>query len=251
MHDFERLAEQGFIRIPRLVEKSKLEEFEDTMSWLAVAGLSMKGHSPGDEEPMSALLKCGGEYRVRLFANLKNLKVVQEMGSEVSQRLQDEGFLDWADLSVPAVYPTLRADPPGEIKYLLPYHQDYATPCQRAWRVWVPLRDANERSGTMKVVPKTHKNGLIEHDTSDPAHPTVPPSLFGGTTPEVIELSAGDGLIIDPLLVHASVPATENRMKYVLMVQVQDIATLGDFDNPDDPIRQRLDMVKSREHYRK
>ena len=250
MIDFGLLEAKGFVRVRNLVDQTSLAEFETTMSRLAAAGLEKKGRDPGDEEPMSALLKCGGEYRVQLFGRLKNLNIIQELGRSVYTRLSDEGLLDWADMSVPMIYPSLRADPPGETKYLLPFHQDYATPCSKAWRVWVPLRDANARSGTMKVVPGTHRNGYIEHDTSDPSHPVVHEEAFGGIEPEVVELPAGDGLIISPLLVHASVPAVANRMKYVLLVQLQDLTTLADFDDPSDPIRQRIEMTKTRDAVR-
>jgi hypothetical protein len=248
--NFHALETEGFVRLRNLIDRSNLMQFEATISRMAEAGLKLKKCSANGEEPMSALLKAGGEYRARLFANLKNLKIVQEMSASVSRYLEKESFLEWASLGVPVVYPSLRADPPDETKYLLPFHQDYATQCARAWRVWVPLRDANTENGTMKVVPRSHLHGFVNHDASDPSRPVVPESLLAGEAPITVDIPAGDGILFNPLLFHASVPTQRNRMKYVLLVQVQDLATLGNFDDPEDPIAQRLDMVKHREQAR-
>ncbi|MBT8408147.1 MAG: phytanoyl-CoA dioxygenase family protein [Alphaproteobacteria bacterium] len=248
--DFDALNDRGFVTLPGMIPQDMLAMFEDTMTRMGISGLKRKGLPVTDQEPMADLLKTGGDYRARLFLNLKNMKIVQELGMAVSKRLEAEGFLDWSGLEVPLVYPTLRADPPREMKYLLPYHQDYATQCARAWRVWVPLRDANPDAGTMKIVPGSHKLGLVEHDTSDPAHPVVPESAVAGLDPVVIDVKAGDGVLFDPLLVHASVPATQPRMKYVLLVQVQDLTTLADEDDPSDPLAARLAMSRTRDAVR-
>ena len=247
MIDYARLERDGFLHLPNLVSPALLAEFEAVVDIVGRTGLARKRRAPSSREPFADLLQTGGDYRVRLFANLKNLRVVQEMGMAVSETLRTEGFLDWAGLEAPIVYPTLRADPPGEDKYLLPYHQDYATQCRRAWRLWIPLRDANARTGSMKVVPGTHRMGFIEHDTSDPAHPVVPASVLEGRDPVTIDLRGGDGILFNPLLVHASVPAEVERMKYVLLVQVQDLTTLADSEDPDDPLPARLETTRRRD----
>ncbi len=250
MIDIATLEQDGFVRIPNLVPGALLREFEDTVERVARIGLARKGLATTAREPFADLLQTGGDYRVRLFANLKNLSVVQRMGMAVSDRLHADGFVDWADLKAPVIYPTLRADPPGEMKYLLPYHQDYATQCLRAWRLWVPLRDANSTTGTMKALPGTHRLGFVPHDTTNPALPFVPDDITDGREPVVLDLPGGDGILFNPLLVHASVPATAERMKYVLLVQVQDLTTLADPDDIDDPLPARLEMTKRRDKIR-
>ena len=245
--DFENLRRDGFLRIPNLVPTEQIAEFECTIDRLAANGLRRKGRERSANEPMADLLQTGGKHRVRLFTNLKYLKIVQEMGDTVRQRIEAFGFLDWSDIKVPAIWPILRADPPGETKYLLPFHQDYATQCLNAWRIWIPLRSANAARGTMKVVPGSHKLGFIEHDAADKARPTVPQELLGSGEPLVMDVEAGEGVIINPLLFHASVPATENVMKYVLMVQVHDMATIADEDDPNDILAPRLALAEARD----
>ncbi len=250
MIDYAQLENDGFVHLPGLVPTELLAEFETVIDRVGRSGLARKRLEPTEREPFADLLQTGGDYRVRLFANIKNLRVVQEMGMAVSDQLRDMGFLDWAKLDAPLVYPTLRADPPGEMKYLLPFHQDYATQCQRAWRLWIPLREASAETGTMKVVPGTHKLGFVVHDSTDPASPFVPEAELGGRMPRIVEIAAGDGILFHPLLVHASVPAEVARMKYVLLVQVQDLTTLADPEDPDDPLPERLAMTRRRDAVR-
>jgi len=250
MIDLAALHQRGYTAMDRLIDVEVLAEFELVMARLGEVGLERKGLSPQAADAMTDLLKTGGDYRARLFANLKNLQIVQEMGHCVSERLAADGFLDWAELIAPVIYPTLRADVPGETRYLLPMHQDYATQCRKAWRIWIPLRPANAQNGTMQVVPGSHHAGYIEHDTTDPAKPFVSPDRYGWREPLVLDLAAGDGILLDPLLVHGSVPADRDCMKYVLLVQIQDLTTMADPDDPDDPLPARLAMTAIRDHYR-
>lgn len=250
MIDYARLETDGYVHLSGLVPPDLLAEFETVVNRVGRTGLARKRRKPSSREPFADLLQTGGEYRVRLFANLKNLRVVQEMGMAVSERLRAEGFIDWAGLEAPLVYPTLRADPPGEAKYLLPFHQDYATQCRRAWRLWTPLRDASARTGTMKVVPGSHRLGFVAHDTADPARPVVPEAVLAGRESVTVDIPGGDGILFNPLLVHASVPAEVARMKYVLLVQVQDLTTLADPEDPDDPLPARLEMTRRRDAVR-
>ncbi len=250
MIDTDALVEQGFVHIPQMIPVPLLQAFEAQMQRLGAAGLSRRGIDSSAPDAMTDLLRSGGQFREMLFSNLKNLRVVQQMGQHCAERLDQEGFMAWAGLSVPVIYPSLRADVPDEAKYLLPMHQDYATQCARAWRLWIPLRPANRAGGTMCIVPGSHRGGIIDHDTTNPARPSVLPERFQGLPVMELDLAAGDGILFDPLMVHGSVPAQENRMKYVLLVQVQDLTTLSDPEDPTDPLAQRLAMAKARDRAR-
>lgn len=245
--DHDRLTRDGYAPIARTMPPDLLDEFERTMDRLAESGLRRKGLAPDGKEPMHALLSAGGAYRRRLFPSLKNLAVVQEMTACARGWVEESGFLDWARIETPAIWPSLRADPPDETKYLLPWHQDYATACARAWRLWIPLRRVSVETGSMAVLPGTHKLGHIEHEAADLAAPTVPETVVNGATPAVMEAEAGCGVVIHPLIVHRSVPAQTNVMKYVLMVQVHDLSTLSDEDDPNDELAPRLALAQARD----
>ncbi|MEP1356266.1 MAG: phytanoyl-CoA dioxygenase family protein [Tateyamaria sp.] len=247
---FDALVKNGFQHIERLVPADLLDEFETQVQRLGTMGLERKGLTAPEKDPLAALLQTGGEYRVRLFANLRNLDVVHQMAQSVRQSLAEAGFLEWADLQVPLVYPTLRADPASETAFLLPFHQDYATQCSKAWRLWIPLRRACTKTGTMCVIKSSHKLGFIEHDTTDPARPTVPAECLDGLEKLEIDIPRGDGVLFNPLLVHASVLAQQDAMKYILLVQIQDATTLVDPNDPADPLSARLEMTAARDAVR-
>ena len=247
---FDSLEHNGYALLEDLIPVALLDRFEAQMNALAVKGLQRKGLPVPDTDPFSALLTTGGDYRVRLFANLKHMDVVQEMSREVRARLKASCFLEWAGLEVPVIYPSLRADPPGETTYLLPFHQDYATQCRKSWRLWIPLRDASRETGTMTVVPGSHKLGPVVHDTTDPSRPQIPQDRLQDFDKRCITMQRGNGILFNPLLVHASVPAQREIMKYVLLVQVQDLTTLADADDPDDPLPERLAMRDARDAVR-
>ena len=247
MLDFRALDESGYIHLPGVIPENMLRKFEAELRQLGELGLSRRGIQAKSNDAMTDLLRAGGDFRVSLFSNLKNLRIVQQMTHSCGQRLDREAFWDWANLSVPVFYPSLRADVPEEEKYLLPMHQDYATQCSRAWRMWVPLRPANRKGGTMCLVPGSHKGGMIDHDTTDPSRPFVPSEHIQGLPVVELDLPAGDAILLDPLLVHGSVPAQDDLMKYVLLVQIQDLTTLSDPEDPEDPLALRLAMAKKRD----
>jgi ectoine hydroxylase-related dioxygenase (phytanoyl-CoA dioxygenase family) len=83
----------------------------------------------------------------------------------------------------------------------------------------------------MIAYPGTHRNGVVEHQFDDTSKPAVDPSTYDGIEPVVMDLPAGDGVLLNPLCLHASVQNRSARTKFTLMVQIQDYTTLID---PDD-----------------
>jgi hypothetical protein len=251
MHvDFEALSCDGFVVLRGIVPEALCARFEADLEVIGRAGLRRRGLPQRAEDAIADLLRVGGAYRQALFANFKHLRVVQDMGHEVVGTLDAGGVLDWLGYEALVAYPTVRADVPDEERYLLPMHQDYATPCRRAFRVWATLRPADAGRGSLLVVPGSHKGGLIAHDTSDPARPFVPESAYDRSRTRLLELDAGDGILFDPLLVHGSVAATNGRMKYNLLVNLWDLTTLADPDDPEDPVAGRVRMRQVRDAVR-
>ncbi len=141
-------------------------------------------------------------------------------------------ILHWAKIDVPLVWPDIRADIPNDTTRSLPVHQDVGSmQCRRAWRLWIPLRAANLQLGTMIIYPGTHKHGVVDHNVEDKSKPVVDPQVYADVAPISVDLPAGDGVLLNPLCLHASVPNRSDRTKFTLMVQVQDYAAVID---PED-----------------
>ena len=250
--NIEELNSNGYSIIDGLLTQSALDRFEQTMHELTSELIKRRKIDPLSIDPMIDLLNIGGEYREILFLRLKYLHIVQTISAELGDKLQQVDFYGKMAMRVPLVWPTLRADPPNEETYLLPMHQDYGTiRSHTAFRMWIPLRDVNEKYGTMKVVAGSHKLGIVHHDASDPYHPAVDQSIYEGLPIHTLDLPAGSGVIFNPLTLHASIPNRSNRMKYVLLIQIQDHSAMVDPDDADDAMSVLIRTTEARETARK
>lgn len=246
--DTDSLEARGYIVLRSAVEARLLAEFEATIDALARAQVARTEITPTAAEPLIDLLRIGGEYRKMLFGLLRNLYVLHKMTAAIGERLDAAGFFRWSLMAAPLYWPTLRADLPGEQTYLLDMHQDVkSTRCHTAWRMWVPLRPVDERRGTMKLVPESHALGPLPHDLTDPASYFVPERHYRGLPVETLSLPAGSAVLMNPLIVHGSVPSQSARMKYVLLIQIQDLATMVDPRDADEPLTQGLHLARLRD----
>jgi len=242
--DESALAERGFTILPKVVPESQLVEFEDAIRDFCRGEIERRAISPVARDPLIDLFLSSDPYREKLFPLLRNLRSVQAMASAIGRALEDHGHFEHWGFRTPMVWPNLRVDLPNEEKYLLPMHQDYAScHCRRAWRLWVPLRDADRVSGTMKIVPGTHREGILPHDISDPAYPGVPESECRNRPVEELTVSAGDGVLFSPFLVHGSVANRSDRIKFVMLVQIQDLSTMFDPDDASDEMEQQMRAI--------
>tara|TARA_R110001599_G_scaffold353742_1_gene596024 strand:+ start:6426 stop:7214 length:789 start_codon:yes stop_codon:yes gene_type:complete len=250
--NIDELNANGYSIIDGLLTQSALDRFELTMQELTSELIKRRQIKALSDDPMIDLLNVGGEYREILFLQLKYLQVVQSISAEIGDKLHQAHFYDEMAMRVPLVWPTLRADPPNEETYLLPMHQDYGSiRSHRAFRMWIPLRDVSEEYGSMKVVVGSHKLGIAHHDLSNPYHPVVDESVYEGLSIHTLDLPAGSGVIFNPLTLHASIPNRSNRMKYILLIQIQDHSAMVDPDDADDEMAALIRTAQTREAARK
>ena len=246
--ELDELTERGYTVIPDVVDGSSLLEFESAIENLGRAQAKTKRIATEAREPLIDLLCVGGEYRQTLFELLKKLYVLQKISAIVGKRLEDTDFFRWSSLKVPLVWPTLRADLPCEETYLLPMHQDFATTrCHTAWRLWIPLRRVDEHFGTMKIVAGSHTRGIFPHDTSVPSRPYVDHTHYSDLPVEVIRLPPGHAVLFHPFILHESVPNRSDRIKFVLLLHVQDLATMVDPEDPNDELSSFVRLTRERE----
>lgn len=243
--NYEELAERGFTVIPKLLDASQLAMFEDEVSAFARSQCRRFDISPRHQaEPFVDVFQRGGRYTPLLYKMMEELFVLQQMSVSIGDRLRRSGFLSRTGISTPLIWPDLRVDPPNDEKLLLGMHQDIAsTKCDRAWRLWIPLRRADEHHGTVRVVPGSHCLGLLPHDIAETRYsPRIAPHHWDHLDAEALRLPAGDAVLLDPLLVHESVPNRSDLTKFTLMIQIQDLAKCCDPDDPFDPMFRTIAM---------
>lgn len=241
--NYHELAEQGFTVLAGVIGEDDLHRFEDQIAALVAAQLAERGLQPRHSDPFIDLFAVGGAYTDRLYKLLERLLVLQRMNVRIADGFERAGFFDRLGLQVPIVWPDIRADIPSDATRLLPVHQDYRSmQCARAYRLWIPLRPSNEELGSMCVFPGTHRQGPVPHELSDPRAPHIAPARYRECERVVFDLPAGDAVLLDPLLFHASVPNRSWRTKFTLMIQMQDLATMID---PDDGSYGAFDQAMS------
>lgn len=245
--DYSRLELDGCLVIRDAIDLAIYSEFETEIDNFARLLLRQQNIPDLSQDPMAAILKSSGEFRKLLFPQLRNLRVLHKLEQRVIRFFDKSGFFAWANMAAPSIHRIFKADVPGEKKYLLPMHQDYNTPVHVGWRAWIPLRHANPTNGTIRFARGSHAAGFIAHDVSNPELPQVDGSDVSEDDCEVLDLAPGGVFLFHPLLVHASVPATSEWMKYALIINLWDLATLADPEDRDDPINARIAMGNSRD----
>lgn len=250
MTHVDELEENGFTVLSRIANPEQIEEFWREVQALAEFHLVRKGQSNVSADALTQLLALGGEFRKLIFPNLKFLPTVQGIALNGERKVTELSLPKKLGMQFPIVNWSIKLDLPGEQRFLLPMHQDYKTPCHRAYRLWIPMRDAGEDFGTMKYVPGSHRNGYTEHDVSDPALPKVPDTAYDLSDVGLLEIPAGDGFMFNPLLYHASVAAAKPVVKAAIIVNFWDLATLADPEDVHDPIPSRLAVGSARDRIR-
>lgn len=225
--DFKGLDTDGYTILRGLVMPNEIREFEAVIESLVRSQLSVLDLKPRHADPFIDVFSVGGKYTDRLYKLMERMFILQRIGVRLGDVLQSSGFYKWSQIEIPLVWPDIRADIPGDSDRLLPVHQDFkSTMCERAWRLWIPLRPSNTENGTMCVYKGTHKLGVVEHNTDNPRRPFVEEKYYKNAERIVMDIAAGDAVIINPLILHASLPNKSQRSKFTLMMQVQDLASM-------------------------
>jgi ectoine hydroxylase-related dioxygenase (phytanoyl-CoA dioxygenase family) len=246
--DLEQLDSAGFAVLPDLVQQHELMTFERNIAAVGEVLASQRGVERRSDEPIADVLKAAGRHRSMLFDHIKRLFVLERLAVEIGAALEQAGLFQHSNMKVPIVWPTLRADLPGESKYVFPLHQDYVTTrCLTAWRLWVPLRATDRHHGTMEIAPGSHRTGPFPYVGENTTYPHIERSELGrrGLHTQALELPAGHGVIFSPWLVHGSLPNHSQRTKWVLLLHVQDLATFINPDDSDHPLSQFIELTNA------
>lgn len=110
----------------------------------------------------------------------------------------------------------IRAKPPalpgeeGAGFFNVPWHQDSGVTMEDSdvspiLTCWIPIGDATEEMGCMRVIPGVHRQGHLPHIKS-PYGTTIDPAHFPATDPVLAECREGDVVIMSQFTPHHSTP---------------------------------------------
>jgi ectoine hydroxylase-related dioxygenase (phytanoyl-CoA dioxygenase family) len=147
--------------------------------------------------------------------------------------------------------------PPGSKDEFVAWHQDttyWGLEPPVAATVWIAFDDSDIENGCMRVIPRTHRSGLLPHSVSkEPgnilAHDQeIPAEYLDESTAVDLILKAGQASIHHGELVHGSNPNCSTRRRCGMTVRFTrpDVkpVTTGPFPFKEQPI-----LVRGEDHY--
>lgn len=188
----QQLLEEGFVIIPFLNQK----EVEDLKIFFyqnhpqKLEGLYASAHHPD-----------------LVYRNQMNDKI-----KTVFERANQKYFINQSALGG-----TFMVKAPGEAGSLQP-HQDWSIVDEDEWRsfnVWVPLVDVNEKNGSIQVKVKSHLGEKTYRSINIPPSWDTSEKAWEGL--KTLNLKAGEALVYDHRLIHASKENRTNEDRLVVV----------------------------------
>jgi phytanoyl-CoA hydroxylase len=103
--------------------------------------------------------------------------------------------------------PEVRTDMPGDARYMQPWHQDWRAGqgSLNAVTVWVPLHRVGAENGAIEIVPRSHRDGLLEtRELANPRRFEIDDPRFAARDAVVTSLELGEAVVFSQMLVHRS-----------------------------------------------
>jgi hypothetical protein len=227
--DLDAFDRDGVCILHDVVAPDLLATFEAQVAEVGRAECAKLGIDPGSREPLAAALDHDRDYRVFLFGKIKQLSSLGAMTRCVLDQLDAAGVLARLGIAVPGVHQTLKGDLPDDHAYDLPFHQDHVlNRSNRSCRVWIALRDVDATCGSMEVAPRSHRHKFDYVAGEDGYLHVEEADVAGRFETRTLELPAGSGVLFSPWLVHRTVPNRGQRIRFSLIVHVDDLTALYD-----------------------
>lgn len=90
---------------------------------------------------------------------------------------------------------------------------------------WCPLDDSNEENGTVRLIPGSHRGGIVPHDRQPGTNDLV--GAPAGSEGLIVEAKAGDVVAFSSLTLHATGANRSNRPRRVYLAQYTPEAMLN------------------------
>jgi hypothetical protein len=225
--DMPTLARLGFCILPGALAPEHLARFEEQIVEIGAAECAKLGIDPGAGEPLAVALRFDPDYRTFLFNKVKQLSCLGAMTRALMDGLDAAGFFERAGMRVPGVHQTLKADLPGDHAFDLPFHQDHVlNRSHRSCRLWVALRDVNEINGSLEFALSSHTRHFDYLAGHDGYLKVRDEDIVGTFDTQTLRVAAGTGVLFDPFVVHRTVPNRGTRIRFALIVHVDDLTAL-------------------------
>ena len=153
---------------------------------------------------------------IRIYPELRNFSKIREVCGVI------EELLGRKDIVLLEKIP-FRIDCPMVLRELAVWHQDYyyVRGSENTVTAWVPLFDVGFKEGCLLIMPGSHKDGVIAHDTPVLGKKHYPSSIFDKNV-RYVEMKRGDALFFDARLLHSSGNNIGDAIRFSVQARYQE-----------------------------
>jgi len=193
------LHENGFVVIREALKQEDVDEVRALLGVVFDKCSNAGGRAPGRGEPSApqAPLQPDVNRAVRLEPRLKRVGAYRQCRTIASRILDRQAYyiFDHAIFRHPHCHEATE------------WHQDQAYMGQGidlgSLHFWIPLQDVSEENGCMEYVPRSHRQGLVEHAVrTTQSGDRVLVARTPAVSPVVCSMRAGDVSVHHPCTMH-------------------------------------------------
>jgi ectoine hydroxylase-related dioxygenase (phytanoyl-CoA dioxygenase family) len=166
-----------------------------------------------------------------IYKKLQNLNSVRSIVQNVCKKFEKYKIYSKLEFKVPTIDHGLIISLPNESKTLNPLHQDiYNFLSFNLIKIWLPLTNVNNKNGSMSVYKSSNNLGFIEPKYKDKnsTYPEIDHKLTTSFKKITFDLSPGDCVIFNPLILHKSEKNKSKFTRFSISIDIQDFYINGD-----------------------
>ena len=145
--------------------------------------------------------------------------------------------------------------PSGSDPHVAPWHQDAGVTWEEAdphfiLTVWLPLGAATPENGCLQIVPRAHRNGLVQHHIKQGLGTVIIDEEMPQTAQLTLPMDKGDVLLMDKQTPHRSTPNNADMVRWSMDLRYQQTGTpTGRPFHPDFVARSRSNPASELRDY--
>ena len=145
--------------------------------------------------------------------------------------------------------------PSGSDPHVAPWHEDAGVTWEEAdphfiLTVWLPLGAATPENGCLQIVPRAHRNGLVQHHIKQGLGTVIIDEEMPQTAQLTLPMDKGDVLLMDKQTPHRSTPNNADMVRWSMDLRYQQTGTpTGRPFHPDFVARSRSNPASELRDY--
>ncbi|MCE2447865.1 MAG: phytanoyl-CoA dioxygenase family protein [Candidatus Latescibacteria bacterium] len=145
--------------------------------------------------------------------------------------------------------------PSGSDSHVAPWHQDAGVTWEEAdphfiLTVWLPLCAATPENGCLQILPRAHRNGLVQHHIKQGLGTVIIDEEMPQTEALTLPMDKGDVLLMNKQTPHRSTPNNADTVRWSMDLRYQETGTpTGRPFHPDFVARSRSNPVSELRDY--